>query len=375
MLEQYQSDPIALEDSAARDWMGKARPDNLLKVFKYFVENPEAWEELRLGRYESMPKTDVKVPLSDKALHSRVEPQVIVHHITAINAIFSSIFRVLVRRFLSLLKPNFMVNLLKDMPEVRDMMQAHHDWSCAVKYLENDFSKYDKSQGRFVHLIETFVFRQLGMNQRMLDAWGLGHIDCDIRSVTTGMSLSVRYQRKSGDATTSFGNVLLNILSVLYAYRGTVILWAVFTGDDSLIAAAIVCAGEIAVRTLAEIFNLQAKFFVTDAPYFASNFVLVNQDERRITVVPDPLKRVEKWSMAVAAKDPKWEERYISAENTLKVYRNRYNLVGLDSALYTRYGLTDRIDLGKVGDAIASAIRTPADFRSMWEEQSTQLVF
>jgi len=364
-----------LEESAVRDWMGKARPENLVKVVKYLLDNPDAWEEMRLGRYESMPKTDVKVPLSDKPLNSRVEPQVIVHHITAINAIFSSVYRVLVRRFLSLLKPNFMVNLLKDMPEVRDMMQAHHDWSVPLKYLENDFSKYDKSQGQFVHLLEQHVFQALGMNEKMLDAWGLGHVDCSIRSLTTGISLSVRYQRKSGDATTSFGNVLVNILSVVHAYKGTDIVWAVFMGDDSLIAARTVCAGDIAVRTLAEKFNLQAKFFITDAPYFASNFILVYQDERRIVAVPDPLKRVEKWSMAIPAADPKWEERYISAENTLRVYRNRSNLVGLGRALYVRYGSLDGIDLDTVGDAIASAIRTPKDFRCLWEEEPVDVVF
>jgi len=265
--------------------------------------------------------------------------------------------------------------LLKDMPEVRDMMQAHHDWSMTLKYLENDFSKYDKSQGRFVHLLEQFVFRMLGMNQRMLDAWGLGHIDCDIRSIATGISLSVRYQRKSGDATTSFGNVLVNILTVVHAYKGTDIVWAVFMGDDSLIAARSVCAGELAVRTLAEKFNLQAKFFVTDAPYFASHFILVNPDERCIIAVPDPLKRVEKWSMAVTAVDPKWDERYLSAENSLRVYRNRANLVGLAAALYTRYGVVDRMEFDAVGDAIASAIRSPKDFRSVWQEKPMKVIF
>lgn len=368
LLAGFSRDRVALEEEMIRDWASKARPENVEKTINYLIENPSAWEEFRVERYEAMIKTDVKPPLSEKPKTARVEPQVIVHHMTHVNAFFSSVFRVLTRRFLSLLKPNYMLYLLKDIGDAAKLIQRFHDWHGDVKWLENDFSKYDKAQQEFVHELEAFVFEELGLDFDMLAKWKLGHIDCSIRSVAIGLSLNLRYQRKSGDATTSLGNGILNIVSVCHAYKGSDIVWAVFMGDDSLVEVRTLVDGQRAVATLAEVFNLQAKFFITTAPYFASSFVRIDPDQRTVRFLPDPMKLVEKLSVAVPARDPGWDDRFQSAVDRYSVYRNVANATGLDLALLQRYPCQEMMSSASICDAIASLIRSVDDFRNGWEK-------
>jgi len=370
-LKQYQKDIVGLQEEAYQDWLKKAKSGSIKAIDKEMMEDFRALEEMDVGEYIAMLKSDAKPPLSDKPLRQRVEPQVIVYHTKPLTSLFSSVFRVLVRRLQSLLKSNFQLNLLKDLEKLRQQVQAHHPWGTAnLKYLENDFSKYDKSQGEFAFALEEYVFRQLGMDETLLRRWEDGHEHCNVRSMALGISLHVRYQRKSGDATTAFGNGILNIMSVLYAYRGTDIAWALFMGDDSLICAREVVRADTAVQALAEQFNLLAKFYITAAPYFASNFVLLQADRQSVAFVPDPLKRIQKFSMAVSADEPMWAERYESALDTLSVYKHRARLQGLGFAVYQRYSLVpNSIDVGSITDAIATAISTFGRFRALWSER------
>lgn len=376
-LKQYQEDIVGLQEEAYQDWLKKAKPGGIKAIDKEMMESFRALEEMDVGEYIAMLKSDAKPPLSDKPLRQRVEPQVIVYHAKPLTSLFSSIFRVLVRRLQSLLKSNFQLNLLKDLEKLRQQVQAHHPWGANnLKFLENDFSKYDKSQGEFAFALEEYVFRQLGMDETLLRKWEDGHEHCNVRSMALGISLHVRYQRKSGDATTAFGNGILNIMSVLYAYRGTDIAWALFMGDDSLICAREVVRADMAVQALAEQFNLLAKFYITAAPYFASNFVLLHEDRQSVSFVPDPLKRIQKFSMAVSADEPMWKERYESVLDTLSVYKHRARLQGLGYAICQRYSLEpNSIDVGSVADAIATATSTFERFRAMWSERREVVSF
>jgi len=319
-----------------------------------------------------MLKADVKPPLSDKPLKGRIEPQVIIYHKKALSSMYSSIFRVLVRRFLSLLRPEIHVNLLKDSVDIAAFIRANHPFGEGLKYLENDFSKYDKSQDEFVFRLESYVFMQLGMNAKLLERWLQGHTDCSIRSVNMGISLRVRFQRKSGDATTAFGNVLLNVMSVAYAYAPSGIAWGVFMGDDSLMACRTVANQDSAVQILAEVFNLTAKMYITDAPYFASNFVVLDEANRHVELVADPVKRMEKWSQPISAEDPQWRERYISACDACAAYKYKMNTHPLAKMVAVRYQLPYDTCV-KLASAVATSISGEKSFRGLFESEPTVL--
>lgn len=369
-LARYQKDPVGLEEHAYRDWMSQTRPDVLERVAKEVEESCVPLLEQDVGRYIMMLKADVKPPLSAKPLSSRIEPQVIVYHPKALSSMYSSIFRVLVRRFLSLLKPNVHVNLLKDMDDVKAFIQAVHPFgSEGMQYVENDFSKYDKSQDAFVFKLEKYFFEQLGMNQGFLERWVKGHENCRLFSFVTGLSLHLRFQRKSGDATTSFGNVLLNIVSVAYAYGVSDFAWALFMGDDSLIATRGVLMSDKAVDILAEVFNLTAKTYVTEQPYFASWFFMVIDESRRVVGLPDPIKRIEKWSQAVPADEPHWRERFVSAAQTCRAYAHKANTRWLGEMVSKRYAISVQ-DANRLPAAIYTATVSEENHRALHEPEA-----
>ncbi|QKN22650.1 RNA-dependent RNA polymerase [Erysiphe necator associated virga-like virus 13] len=367
-LENYKLDPVALEEQAYVDWLSKAKPNTIQMVRRELEQQSQTLEEMNVGDYLIMLKADVKPPLSDKPLRSRIEPQVIVYHQKVLSSLYSSIFRVLVRRFLSLLRPEVHVNLLKDSRDISAFIRSNHPFGSKLRYLENDFSKYDKSQDEFVFSLEAYVFNQLGMNHAMLSRWLEGHVDCSLRSLTTGLSASVRFQRKSGDATTAFGNVILNILSVSYAYSPSSIKWAVFMGDDSIVACGAVGKEDRAVAMLAEIFNLTAKMYITDHPYFASNFIVIDDYNGHVELVPDPIKWIEKRSQPVSADDPQWKERYISAAESAKPYRHRINTIPLGEAVAARYGMSKAL-ADELPSAIATAVSTEAFYRQCYHDE------
>jgi len=274
---------------------------------------------------------------------------------------------------LSLLKPNYHVNLLKDTEDIGNFIKANHPFGVTgLNYLENDFSKYDKSQSAFAFALEHYVFTELGMNLEMLNQWSMGHVDCSLRSVSVGLSLHVMYQRKSGDATTSFGNVLLNILSVTYAYRGTRVIWAVFMGDDSLVCCTVVSADADAVQVLAEVFNLSAKYYITMAPYFASNFVDIDSESMTVRMCPDPIKRIERLSMHIAADDPQWKERHISFKDAMGVYLDGQSVMALAKLVPQRYEVDEGLVRG-AASALGTLVASYDKFRGMWEEVPTIL--
>jgi hypothetical protein len=367
-LLMYQKDPVGLEENAYKDWIAQSRPDVVNRVAKELAECDVPLLEQDVGKYLVMLKADVKPPLSDKPMRSTISPQVIVYHSKGLSSMYSAIFRVLVKRFLSLLKPNVHVNLLKDMGDIKKFLQAVHPFDDELKYVENDFSKYDKSQDAFIFELEQFVFRRLGMNEDLLKRWVVGHEDCRLYSFTTGLSLHLRFQRKSGDATTSFGNVLLNIMSVAYAYQISDYAWCLFMGDDSLMAVRAAGVDSSAVQVLAEVFNLQAKTFVTNQPYFASWFFMFIKESRRVVGIPDPIKRIEKWSQAVSAEDPQWVERFKSAAETCVSYSHKANTRWLGKMVSDRYVIPVEL-ANRLPAAVFTATLCEANFKELYEAE------
>jgi len=369
-LWDYQGDPVALGEDAYRDWMAQATPESISAVRRELKEASDSLAEMDVSEYLVMLKSDVKPTMSTKPLTTRTEPQVIVYHKKPLSSLYSSIFRVLVRRFLSLLKPNYHVNLLKSVEDIRNWVQGVHPFHKSMKYVENDFSKYDKSQSAFAFALEEYIFRQLGMNEELLRKWLQGHVDCRLRSVATGLSLHVMYQRKSGDSTTAFGNVILNIVSVTYAYAATQVVWAVFMGDDSLICASVLGVGDSPVQSLAEIFNLSAKSYITDSPYFASTFFEIDDANEHVSLLPDPIKRIEKLSMHVAADNPQWEDRFRSFKETVAPYRWRLNTSGLARHVAERYENIAQEEAARLPSALATVAESFTNFRSLWTRET-----
>jgi len=372
-LALYQRDPLAMGAEALTDWVKQAQTGKVEAAIRELREEMLPLEQQSVDDYVVMLKADAKPTLSQKPLLNVTEPQVIVYHKKAMSAMFSAIFRVIVRRLLSLLKPNFLLLLLKDPKDITQLIDAYQPFGQNVRYLENDFSKFDKSQGGFVFRLEAYIFGQLGLSEAALLQWFEGHETCHLRSFTTGLSLHVMYQRKSGDATTALGNGLLNMVSVVYAYQGMDIAWLVCMGDDSLACVrAPFAVDEVAVRRLSEIFNLLAKFYITDAPYFASNFVAIDTAREKSLLLPDPIKRVERMSMMIASDgDVDWGARHVSFTDAMRSYLKLSARHHIAAKVAARYLLS--VDAARsMLDALATLVNSPQKFRDVWEDMPVE---
>ncbi|BCH36637.1 RNA-dependent RNA polymerase [Aspergillus fumigatus RNA virus 1] len=372
MIANYQRDRVGFEQEALEEWTQKAKPQKVQQMLDALAKEALSVEQFNIEDFDVMVKSDAKPPLSTKPINEQLAPQVIVYHKPLLSAMFSSIFRVLARRFTALLKPNWMVNLLKDMDAVRQVFTAYYPWGGEPpKFLENDYSKYDKSQAEMCVRLEQFVNDKLGFDPELAARWYKGHERSRIRSVQHGLTLFINWQRRSGGGNTAFGNVVVNILTTAYVYRGSDVLAAAYIGDDSLIMCRRVSANSRSVETLGNVFNLQAKFLVTNYPYFASNFIIFDHDQRQALAVPDPFKRAQRIGLSVNAVEPNWEDRLRSHRENCQYYRYRKVQRLLVPSLSARYELSPAADPYALLNALATSGDSNANARGCWEEEPT----
>jgi len=103
---------------------------------------------------------------------------------------------------------------------------------------ENDYSKYDKTQGKWLKETEFEIYEALGLRNCDLANWRQT-TKCKYTSRKYGFKSTVRFQRQTGDPTTSLGNSLINLMVSLDAYdRAGVDLMdlqlMMVLGDDNL---------------------------------------------------------------------------------------------------------------------------------------------
>jgi hypothetical protein len=323
-----------------------------------------------------MIKSDAKPPLSDKPMHQQVAPQVIAYQDKVPSSAYSSVLRVITRRFLSLLKPSFKFCILKNIDDVAEHLARVFPWdSTTVRALENDFSKYDKSQGEFCLKLKAYVYEKMGMSPELLARWIEGQTSTALVSLALGIELHVAYQQKSGDGATAFANGLINILAICFAYYGTKIIGGAVVGDDSVLLAEEIVATEQSIAQLQQIFNLEAKFFISDHVYFASTFFNIDKSERTVYPVPDPVKKAQRLGRSQAADAP-WADMYESFRQDCDPYLRMHMWAGLEPCVLNRYkGQATEADITHLFNALATVTSSFEDYRGCWEEDSTRVVY
>jgi len=103
------------------------------------------------------------------------------------------------------------------------------------KKLEIDVSKYDKSQRRIHLLVETKIFKLLGLPEYICNLWITAHTHTQFSNSSVDVSGEILYQRKSGDAATFFGNTIVLMASLCILYDLSETYLCMFAGDDSLL--------------------------------------------------------------------------------------------------------------------------------------------
>jgi len=370
-LEYFQSHPITVNPKNVKDFISAQTEPTVKAIMQHDLD----MAEFEMNKYAMILKSICKAASTVEAAGTWGQPQVIVFMSKAYNAIFGPMMREAFERLLLPCKNNVLVNKGKTVNDLQKHALDFTDGMGATvpTYIENDFSKYDKTQEQTVFKMEMWFYRNIGFDKEFCKMWSDGHEVSSAKSFETGLTMWTMFQRKSGDVTTSLGNTLVNMATVAYAYFDRPeyfqnVKFAWFLGDDSLIATDAITADKIYKRgssKMASIFNLQAKLIVTKHAYFCGNFIIPTIDGPRLFC--DPLRRI--------AKLGRWDVRFESNfEEHLTALRDQ--LVGYDDAglcdvaadvISARLqGVQNETGIRLAIAALSDLQKNPVAFRKLW---------
>lgn len=156
------------------------------------------------------------------------------------------------------------------------------------------------------------------MSEEVCVLWRNAHSDTILRDFGTGIRTNVKFQRKSGDAATFFGNtlVLMGILATLFDFSQ--IQLSLFAGDDSLLIDD--DFNEDKNYLCGNLFNMESKFYFFTYSYFCSKFLLNIYNEWRF--LTDPMKLLSKLGRKAVINFSHLEQYRISLNDLLKGYND-----------------------------------------------------
>lgn len=295
-------------------------------------------DQRALDVFSLLLKGEPKPDLTENCLDKYPCPQTILCSTKDVNMIFCPIIRVIRDRILDTLDDRFQFYTRVDEDAFANKMTRvfkPSDAACAYCY-EFDMSKYDKSQGQIVLEFECNLMLKMGVDPYFVDLWRNSHAYSYARSRETGLKFETWFQRKSGDASTYFGNTCILMMALLDVIPKDSVRFAAFSGDDSLIF----CdkpPGEIEFGLLSTRYNFEVKLFDFKYHYFCSKFVL--SVDNRWVIVPDPLKRAVKLGRNDLRNYDHVEEYRISFKDNVKNYNDLRVLEELNLAFTERYSI------------------------------------
>nr|QWC36509.1 polyprotein [Bemisia tabaci bromo-like virus 2] len=229
-LKEYQSRPVNLTRDMVIEWAATFS-DQQLRAHR---DNIDTSTLSTIASYSLMIKKEPKNKLEPMGYMEYLPLHNIVYHAREVNAIYSSVFRLLFERFQTLLRPDVYCHLRKSIASLDAHLNAHLHPRYDYDHAEVDFSKFDKSQTLFCHLVEMEFFSMLGLDSTLLDLWRAGHQTTSAMSFLNGIKAYFLFQRKTGDSTTCFGNTLISMMSLSWVFPEFNFSAAYFVGDDSI---------------------------------------------------------------------------------------------------------------------------------------------
>nr|QWC36511.1 polyprotein [Bemisia tabaci bromo-like virus 3] len=337
LLKEYQSQPVNLTRDMVVEWAATFS-DQQLRAHR---DNIDTSFLSSIASYSLMIKKEPKNKLEPMGYMEYLPLHNIVYHAREVNAIYSSVFRLLFERFQSILRPDVYCHLRKSISSLDAHLNAHLHPRYNYDHAEVDFSKFDKSQTLFCHLVEMEFFSMLGLDSTLLDLWRAGHQTTSAMSFLNGIKAYFLFQRKTGDSTTCFGNTLISMMSLSWVFQDLKFFAAYFVGDDSIF---FLPAGSTAklnatslIRDLGYVFNLEAKLILQDHAYFCSSFLV--RTATRYVCVPDPVKRLERLGRPVPISDSTLRERFTSLADLCKPLDDYSVYAPLSESVSRRYNL------------------------------------
>ncbi|AXN56987.1 1B protein/RdRp [Blackcurrant leafroll-associated virus 1] len=287
-ITELKNDIIALSDQGFRTWFEKRDPSQV-KALLRDLDNPYDLE-LEINRFKLMVKADAKVKLDASSLVKHPPAQNIMYHRKVVNAVFSQCFDEFKNRLIYILKDNIKLYTEMSLDAFGDLVGCMLGYSCDYDVGEVDFSKFDKSQDKFIKAFERRIYASFGFDPELLDIWMEGEYLGVAKTLDGQLGFSVENQRRSGASNTWVGNCLvtLGILSLYYDVEKFDALFV--SGDDSLIFSRKPIKNH--AETICLETGFETKFMNPSVPYFCSKFLVFTGN--RVVFVPDPYKLLVK---------------------------------------------------------------------------------
>nr|WPV62267.1 MAG: RNA-dependent RNA polymerase [Wufeng shrew martellivirus 1] len=361
-FEEFENDTVRVSPQDLEEWLGKQPPS----VRKNACDETPAHLR-RTNCFSFMIKPTIKPALEVSAVGKYASVQTIAFLPKSVNAMFCPIMNVLSERMFSVLSEKIMVMTgLSNMDferEVNARVSAYMLGKCSQ--VENDMSKYDKAQGEALLVFECLLFRALGMSAEDVQVWRNSHANSYVRDRVNGISFQTRFQRKSGDASTFFGNTMVLLAVLLACYNIDDVSLLLASGDDSVV---FFNPGTLVEDDpspiIADLFNLECKLLERyNFPYFCSKFLVITPSW--IYFVPDVLKFVTKLGRLDLVNFKHVEEYRISCVDSMGMLLNDAIVNVLNACVYERYK-GEIYDLTKLLRVLNTYVHDPALFASLY---------
>lgn len=279
---------VGLNKSSLDEWLSNRKSDILDTLTNDEIADFAFSDYMQ--RLKMMVKRDAKVKLDTSYISKYSAAQNIVFHKKIINMIFAPLFKDIERRLVAILRPNLIMytemNLITFSRRLSTLLGGVDGYYKG----EIDFSKFDKSQGRYLKTFEIFLYKLLGFDPDLLDLWAASEERVRVQSQVDTFSAHVNTQRRTGTSTTFLGNsiVTLTLLAMYYDLR--LCKCVCFAGDDSIMFSDFPISDK-SEPMVAEL-GMEAKFVKDRHAYFCSKFIIFAHN--LTFVVPDPVKLVVK---------------------------------------------------------------------------------
>lgn len=269
------------------DWLATRKSTKLkgLDTYDNELRNPST--------YNSHVKPDFKPALDNSHNLELPAGQVVTAHHPWINATFATTFRCFTSFIKYCLKDKWKINDGLSIQELSDFWNYIQSEDGLFQYLEVDMSKFDKSQGERILLATCKLMAHFNVPNDYIDEWRKSHTVNNLVFHKVGVSLSVKYQRRSGDIATFIGNTIVAMMILAYVYdlNDQKYFGGVFGGDDSLLLVKgnepILDYSEIIAAVFGVVIKLER---YSHCPMFSSMFLIFA--DGRYSFIKDPIKSI-----------------------------------------------------------------------------------
>lgn len=367
MVRSFQDNVVQVNAVELQRWLKTQKP-----VVERNIVSDIAFEDREYDVFEFMIKNQLKPPLELAAMWKYAALQTIAFQKKFINAMYCPVMKVLRERLIMLLRKRFI--MYTDMsPEefevaLNDRITA--DQFEAGFHVENDIGKYDKSQDEAALSFECMVYEYLGMDKELVKIWYAAHANSRLIDRANGISAWVNWQRRSGDASTFFGNTLYSMAVTLALYAWWDIDCGVFAGDDSWMIGSSAKMRVDRSEIFSSYFNLESKLLSYRFPMFCSKFMV--SVGGWIHVIPDPVKVITKFGRSDMANYLHVEDYRRSCADYLRVFGDENVYGALSLAVTERYH-TPMSDHSAIFALIRGLVADDAKFKKLFEQPNDNL--